>query len=404
MVVSNVDYLTNAVALKLNAFDVSPQAPQVLLMMVRLAGPSLLPYLEDTVESIFAALEDYHGYTTLVELLFAVLKTMAEEGVRAPQLVIAAGKETEATSNEPAVTSTKDLVSLIRSEADRSRSRKREEDAHKSEVLSFPHRPWKDEHSKPMSSDMPPDPFSGIIPEEDEEATEPEAVQPPIPKTYALLLKITQLTQHYLSSSSASLRTSLLSLIRTTIPALAKHEDSYLPLVNTLWPEIISRLHDPESHVVAGSLDIIAIMCEYAGGFMRSRIETLWPDLISLHSRLKREMTGANSSSAPASLALTERGRSTSLAYVDPTVQAAWQHFIDSLTAIVAHVAVGAELFEDVLSMLHPVSRVAPDVRRVLARYNADAVWLCELREDSLESPLVRPTGSLGWAFAEVAG
>ena len=32
LIVSNVDYLVNAVALRLNSFDISPQAPQVLLM------------------------------------------------------------------------------------------------------------------------------------------------------------------------------------------------------------------------------------------------------------------------------------------------------------------------------------------------------------------------------------
>ncbi|KAG9542254.1 ARM repeat-containing protein, partial [Aureobasidium melanogenum] len=222
LIVSNVDYLVNAVALKLNAFDVSPQGPQVLLMMVRLAGPSLLPYLEDTLESIFAALEDYHGYTTLVELLFAVLRTMAEEGVKLPMLSIANGSETpnkDSSRWKPA--DLKELMETIKSLSQKS-----------DDVLDPPTRLLDPEDDAPDNQlDSP----------------EPTESTPPAPKTYNLLLKITQLTQHYLSSSSPSLRASLFSLLSTTIPSLAKHENSFLPLVNTLWPEVTSRLFDSEA-------------------------------------------------------------------------------------------------------------------------------------------------------------
>ncbi|KAI6949433.1 ARM repeat-containing protein, partial [Hortaea werneckii] len=86
LIVENVDYLTNAVSLKLNAFDLSPQVPMVMVMMVRLAGSSVIPYMEDVVESIFAVLEGWHGYSMLVEVLFRVLRVVAEEGAKAPQL------------------------------------------------------------------------------------------------------------------------------------------------------------------------------------------------------------------------------------------------------------------------------------------------------------------------------
>ncbi|KAH0373160.1 ARM repeat-containing protein, partial [Aureobasidium melanogenum] len=226
LIVSNVDYLVNAVALKLNAFDISPQSPQVLLMMVRLAGPSLLPYLEDTLESIFAALEDYHGYTTLVELLFAVLRTMAEEGVKSPMLSITNGSETaNKDSSRWKPTDLKDLIEVIKNLSQKPDN-----------VLNSPTR------LLDSDNDAPEDQLDSLEPEE---STPP----PPAPKTYSLLLKITQLTQHYLSSSSPSLRTSLFSLLTTTLPSLAKHENSFLPLVNTLWPEITSRLFDEEAYI-----------------------------------------------------------------------------------------------------------------------------------------------------------
>lgn len=376
LIVSNVDYLVNAVALKLNAFDVSPQGPQVLLMMVRLAGPSLLPYLEDTLESIFAALEDYHGYTSLVELLFAVLRTMAEEGVKSPMLSITNG--TESPNKHSSRWKPADLKELI--EVIKSLSQKPDD------ALDHPTR---------------------LLDPEDEatedqlDSPEPTESTPPAPKTYNLLLKITQLTQHYLSSSSPSLRTSLFSLLSTTIPSLAKHENSFLPLVNTLWPEITSRLFDEEAYIVSGSLNIIAIMCEHAGSFMRTRIESLWPELVSLHKRLCQEINASKPKSQQQSKSLQNLAITTQaleLGYVDTSTKSLVKSLQALLVAVVKFVEVDAERFDDVLRMLGPVGQLSEDVRRSLEEFNGDAVWLARYREKPW--PLKAPTGSR-FAFAK---
>ncbi|KAL9039000.1 MAG: hypothetical protein Q9214_005055, partial [Letrouitia sp. 1 TL-2023] len=78
-VVDNADYLVNSLSLKLNLFDISPQAAQVMVMMIRLCSKSLIPYLDDLVDSIFAILEAYHGYPRLAENFFEVLNAVVEE-------------------------------------------------------------------------------------------------------------------------------------------------------------------------------------------------------------------------------------------------------------------------------------------------------------------------------------
>ncbi|KAK0511447.1 hypothetical protein JMJ35_006020 [Cladonia borealis] len=88
LIIDNADYLVNAIALKLNTFDVSPQAPQVLVMMIKLCGSSLIPYLDDLVESIFSILACYHGYPALVSSLFSVLNTIVEEASKTPTPII----------------------------------------------------------------------------------------------------------------------------------------------------------------------------------------------------------------------------------------------------------------------------------------------------------------------------
>ncbi|GAM87353.1 hypothetical protein ANO11243_053770 [Dothideomycetidae sp. 11243] len=280
LIVANADYLVNAVALRLNSFDVSPQGPQALLMMVKLAGPNLIPYLEDTVESIFAVLEDYHGYTTLVELLFSVLNAIGEQGVQEARLQIEAPTSMNTyPSLEWHPITVNDLRNHIR---DRQKASIEDDQATRLSETA-PQEPWKSTNTEPDTTSH------------DEEAPTEDAsapVGPPTGKTYPLLLRIAQQTQYHLPSSSSSLRILLLIQLQTLLPALAKHEDSFLPLINTIWPEIIARVADNEAPVTAAALDTAFAICQLAGGFMKSRIRDIWPDMRRLHGRVAASVAG----------------------------------------------------------------------------------------------------------------
>ncbi|KAK6432661.1 hypothetical protein LTR95_011167 [Oleoguttula sp. CCFEE 5521] len=415
LIIENVDYLTNAVALKLNTFDVSPQAPQVLLMMLRLAGPGLLPYMEDTVDSIFAALESYHGYPTLVELLFRVLGVMAEEGVKAPALAAPNKELIENGYVKEEQWQPISMAKLTRTLRDRKAKIESVQsvgtDKHDHEA--FPQEPWA---AEPTTEN-----------EEDDSATPPNdtdvEIPPPAPKVYALLLKITTLTQHFLPSTSPSLRTSLLSLIRTSIPAIALHDNSFLPLINTLWPEIVSRLDDEEVHVRTAALEVITLLCEHAGSFMRSRITALWPVIKDLHRHLvadlvkavapvvksgAREKIDIDGKAVSRALALTAPSDSSAVAvYTDTSLRLLWDALVGFLLAMVRSTpSLDPEIFDETLEMLTPVLDKL-DVREALegTSGNADAVWLVRLRSGALTPPSTPdPSGieGSGWHLAEV--
>lgn len=410
LIVENVDYLTNAVALKLNAFDVSPQGPQVLLMMVRLAGPDLLPYLEDTISSIFAALEDYHGYPVLVELLFRVLRVVAEEGSKAPQLAITADSKAELhciKHDRWQATSISSLASLLKERA-------LEEDIGIAEAALEPHpkRPWKSPEIELENDDE-----DAQAEQEDQQMTDVE-LPPPAPKTYGLLLKISDLTQHFLPSASASLRMSLLGLIKTTVPAIARHENSFLPLINTLWPEIVSRLDDPEPQVLAKALDIVAILCEYAGDFMRTRILQLWPVLIEIHQKtanqilqIAKPVTAKRRDQTSTALVLgsdllkkaVTRMRASPADYSDTSTRLVWDSLVKTIVAAVQYVAVPPERFDEALSMLAPVLE-EEYVRNALESENSDAVWLVRVRNGTVGLPAApRAEDGSKWQFAALA-
>ncbi|KAJ4369324.1 hypothetical protein N0V86_009155 [Didymella sp. IMI 355093] len=409
LVVDNVDYVVNAVGLKLAVGDVSPQAPQVLLMMMRLCGPSLLPYLDDLVGSIFEALERYHGYPTLVELLFSVLKGMTEEGVKAPQLTIEHTNTTPSVGS-PDIPISAVIATLTQIKADKQR---RAREAAEEVPVPFPAKPWAEDTPK----------------KDEDENGQPPPEQPdpplPAPRTFSLLIKIADLTQHYLPSQSPSLRTSLLSLLRTTIPALARHENSFLPLVNTLWPVLMPRLQDKEAYIVASTLEVVGVMCSHAGTFMRSRIEAAFPALRLVYKRTQdRSATTAAKSKTrtgkpllQGGLSITSVGESFSRLsipddklpdkpqlYTSTPTRMIWDALVSCLCAIAAHVDLRDEQFEELLDMLDSVL-ARPDVKSALERANADAVWLRVYAKERLNVAMSTPVlrGSLGAKFTLVA-
>ena len=305
MLVENVDYLVNAVSLKLNIFDISPQAPQVLLMMVRLCGASLIPYLDDIVGSIFAVLDSFHGYPKLVELLFSVLGAIVDEGAKKPDLLaitVADQDEADHRKRPYSSTSVSDLAKELKERAEKRAKISPPEQCMDDEILPHPQRPW--------SSAL-----DGGIPKTDDEhlGTDSQAADTPAQeeekqpsKSHALLLNIIKSIPPHLSSPSPFLRRSLLSILTRGLPILAHEENIFLPLVNDIWPSISARIMIPtefsrstalstslsqpppttnmdetglqeEVYVIVASCNAIDTMCRGAGDFMSSRIEQDFP-------------------------------------------------------------------------------------------------------------------------------
>ncbi|KAF2400589.1 hypothetical protein EJ06DRAFT_397405 [Trichodelitschia bisporula] len=375
LVIGNVDYLVNAVGLRLNMFDLTPQAPRVLLMMVRLAGPGVVRYLGDVVESVFAALEAFHGYKGLVEGLFGALRGIVEVGVREPALAITEGGEgaqdQEGGSKQEGGPAS---MAVVAERFWAIRQRREEREARVENVGPFPQRPWKEEKEQDaMDTD---DRDLNDINNDDDEATSPPPptpddveTPPPAPLTFDILLRIASLTQHYLPSSSAPLRTSLLSLLTTALPALAKHENTLLPAIHTLWPVVLARLDDGEAYVVAGAMDVVGLMCVHAGDFMRSRIEESWGFMKSCV--LKRTRIGVPGAGASTTV-------TTSSGYTSTPTALLTASFTTLLTRIARYVPVSDMLFDDIVDLLAPTLSHNPDARAALEARNADAVWLAE--------------------------
>ncbi|KAL4737001.1 armadillo-type protein [Aspergillus similis] len=254
MIVENVDYLVNSVAIKLNTFDVSPYPPQVLLMMVKLCGARLVPYLDDLVDSIFGILDLYHGYPKLVELMFKALSAIVEESTKTPSILAIENGAENAPDHLKRRYQELSISTLAEDFA--RRKTKRVEDAESvgdDGLLNHPTRPWAEEREdKALKDILDSDSLSDILGRGEAEEPlppprEPEDAEKPPSKTHSLLLHIVKSLPLHLSSPSPYLRRSLLSILIDILPVLAADENSFLPLINDLWPAVISKISFPSS-------------------------------------------------------------------------------------------------------------------------------------------------------------
>jgi hypothetical protein len=349
MIIENVDYLVNSVALKLNTFDVSPYPPQVLFMMVKLCGARLIPYLDDLVDSVFGILDLYHGYPKLVEMMFKTLAAIVEEGAKKPSLLtIDEGKENGAHDTRKSQYQHLSIASIAANIANRKAKHRADAELMDADgKISHPKKPWSETYDKP-----PPEPTIEELlnqAESDEPLPppkEPEHAEKPLSKTHSLLLHIVKSIPSHLTSPSPYLRRSLLSILIEILPTLSQNETSFLPLINDLWPTVASRIIFPSSHpintskslittsttetprnpetpdhqeetfVTVTACEAIEAMCKGAGDFMATRVETEFPRWDRLYRRVWEKVR------ADAEAANERRARSNAPTAMDSTAEA----------------------------------------------------------------------------------
>lgn len=392
LIIDNVDYMVNSVSLRLNTLDISPASTQVLRMMVRLAGPRLVPFLDDVVESMFAALENYHGYTSFVESLFSVLKEIVDQATHADGRLLtdAERSSTNHKKQAQAIESLDMLLEIL----DRRKQREERDKAEmeNTEVKSgHPGVPW--------TSDL----AQG---QDDQEQAEPpkEQEKPPNSPTYQLVQRVATLTQHYLTSPTPTLRRSLLELVTAASSVLAADEDSFLPLVNAIWPVVITRLRDPETFVVVEACETLSGLCKAAGDFLSTRWKTEWWDGLgdwcrkakqnasrdkgrsNVSSRGPVSQTGSGKDIVipirsgdgfqvtPRTVGGTDQALSGGLGQHASPVRI-WEAVVKLLTAIISYVRVEDDMFDEILDLLADVMEKNQEVREALEVINADAVW-----------------------------
>ena len=434
LLVQNVDYLVNSIAWKLNTYSLSPEAPQLLRMMVHLCGAELVPYLDDLIQSIFAALDSYHAYPEWVETLFSALKSVVGVSIKQPQLAIAHYSSPPTNHSKAALASstTSDVVSDLRAQKCRKRDFDRSADEPPTEA---PHRPWTnalDGPSFPKSMETTEEDLNEANDDSVASAGDHKDEEKKLSKSHTLLLSIAQSTVPHLASPSPYVRHLLLNLLKDISPLLSRDENSFLPLINAIWPVGVPRLFAAEdkredsemAYNITAAADTIATLCMNAGDFMASRIEDIFQQLIQLFRTMQpqerssrthadtalsqdlvdpRACSISRKLSSPvklrtnaqqgqsSSLNLTEAQHSTNgtLQSVPPAPRTSKTLIFDSLVnlllSILSHVRLTLDTGDEIIRALLPLIEVRHGMREVLEVYNADAVWWYQTRRKGAE-------------------
>ena len=348
LVIQNVDYLVNSVALKFNTFDISPQTPHVILMMIKLCGPRLIPYLDDLVGSVFSALASFHGYPRLVESLCSVLHAIVDEsrkGDGVPSIEESVKADSRITPRPP--TSISEVADILKQQF---RSRTSSQDTFPNAVTLAPERSTGSNHK---NSDHPePSQTSNAVGRTNRTPS----------KTYTTVQSIVRIGQHYLTHESPKLRRQLLQLTATGCATLSHNEDEFLPLVNDIWPVVVRRLYDEEPFVSIAACETVSDMFRYAGDFVASRVDNEWSDIRSLYRKVHARMLTGNQGE-------NSRGR-FSAAYQ------MWDALVKLCCRLIEFVRIDASVQDDLMDLIGPYVGSRSDVRDALNAMNPDAVWL----------------------------
>ncbi|KAL2051784.1 hypothetical protein ABVK25_007940 [Lepraria finkii] len=376
LIVDNADYLANAVALKLNTFDISPEAPQVLVMMIRLCGSALIPYLDDLVESVFSILACYHGYPKLVESLFSVLNAIVEEVAKSSTPLIEANSE----NNRPRAyqpTGIADLASILHTNLEQT--------------------------TRPLSQLAPSPPEPTLDQDEEQSSSPPRPSSPPpapLSKTDTLITSITSLTPSHLTTPSPALRLGILTLLTSALPILTSNTDNFLPIAATLWPVTSIRLYDSKENEPSTTLaaaNALSILCKCAGDFLASRVEDDWDQVCKSYRRVEKEMKEESRTQSKV------KGKENEIAKASTgrgMRWKAWNAVVGLLLVTVRDVGVTSEIEDGIFEMLGWLAFEREDVRDVLEMLNADTLWLIE--EKARGEVLVKPHTLEGVHFRDV--
>ncbi|GAA5972241.1 hypothetical protein JCM3765_000881 [Sporobolomyces pararoseus] len=267
LVLANVDYVVNSVSQRMSVTRLDPSAPLVLVEMIRLVGKPIVAIVQDLVDDVFEALDDYHGYEEVTVGLWAVLDSLLK----------VMEEDIPPRSEVESVTVKTEEFKCFKTWFSRRKDPLDEIDAPKKEEEGQKINPQKPFESGFASSKEDP---SGPT-----EFPESESKQDPPTRHQVVTAQILSKSLYFLSHPSPFLRARVLSLIASAVPLLARpsletqdRSADLLPVIHRAWPFILNRLADAEIPVVVEAATLVEALASHVGDFMSRRIlDDVWP-------------------------------------------------------------------------------------------------------------------------------
>jgi TELO2-interacting protein 1 len=289
LLLSNFDYVLDAVSRRLTQRWLDIDATKVLCVMIRLVGRDVVDRAGDVVEECFDRLDEFHGYGIIVDGLIEVLT----EVIKVIEVDNKADSQTHSTPAVPIFQrpNLDDFFTFL---------------PHRAEI---PLQEFDDTDFGPA----PRKPWKSQVPEEEVVDNEPKKSQAnstdePLPTPIQLLTKqIISRSMYFLTHDSPVIRAKILNLLALSVPVLPG--SALLPAIHAAWPFVLNRLGDFETFVVSAAAGLVEVLAIHVGDFMFRRIwDDVWPKFLSLLQSLeageasnaltRHEKTGIRSDSA----------------------------------------------------------------------------------------------------------
>lgn len=383
LVLANVDYVVNSVSQRLSVSRLEPSAPLVLVEMIRLVGKPIVPMVQDLVDDVFEALDDFHGYDEVTVGLWAVLDALLqvmEEDSPPPQ-----SRQAQGVGHADAESDWRAFEEWFRTRHERAQG-------DKDEVEEInPQRPFESGFESNKKREDGPAEFPS------------DSVAPPT-RPQVVTAQILSKAMYFLSHQSPFLRARVLSLIASAVPLLARpsleattaagtRTADLLPVIHRAWPFILNRLADQELFVAVEAAALVEALASHVGDFMARRIlDDVWPRFRTLLA--KQELEDRKS------------------AIAGSTRYSSSHRLYRSILRTLVHVARDVPLKEEVLWEQAVLARrflgikVEPELQvcaselyKTLGRMNSDAVWLVLAGTVRLDASLPAHLHMPGLAF-----
>ena len=358
LILANVDYVVNSVSQRLTLLKLDPAAPLVLVEMIRLVGEPIIPMVQDLVDDVFEALDDFHGYEEVTMGLWAVLDALTRVMVGEVDEVVPVRRELELIE----VDSEKDWTSFV------DWFQQRDIELVEEGGGPGPH------PQAPFATTLPPD-------EDVPEPAQREEIKPPPTRPQAVQAQILSKALFFLSHSSPFLRSRVLSLISSAVPLLVSpsspddpnstRESDLLPIVHRSWPYILNRFLDKEPYVVLEACSLVESLAKNVGSFMSKRVlEDVWPKFKLLLARQEKEDLHFNALAGNTKFTVSHKIYCSILRTLRVVIRD-----VQMKEAVVWEMAISLRRFLD-RTLEKEICELAREVYRALEVVSPDIVWL----------------------------
>ncbi|GAA6002387.1 Tti1p [Rhodotorula paludigena] len=289
LVLANVDYVVNSVSQRLSVSRLEPQAPLVLVEMIRLVGKPIVPMVQDLVDDVFEALDDYHGYEQLTVGLWAVLDALLK--VMVDDVPVKVDEPCKDLMRVDPADDWKALEHWLAHRHDEPEKTQIDVEEEAADDARLPHDNPKRPFDSGLKDESAPEDSAGATP-----SFSSDAVAPPT-RPQRITAQIVSKAVYFLSHPSPFLRARVLSLLSSSVvlltlpdpslsPSSATREADLLPVLHRAWPFVLARLAPPPREpppVLLAAVELVERLSAHVGPFLARRFaDDVWPRLRAL--------------------------------------------------------------------------------------------------------------------------